>query len=173
MRKIIIQKIKSTIEKLDSEADLVYLLTRIGIVIEVDSAHKKYSILYFYRNWVVHNKIDNVKPIKTYLDDFIHKNKKEVLLKHKPLIDELTKFLKEHNIESLRKEQKGKFLNFLKEVITDIPLIIKSPSSEYKLSFKRPSDKKTPNAYLLSVTVHVEPLKLKLSLPPVMVINES
>jgi hypothetical protein len=163
MQNKILSQIKQELEEIKTEAQVVYILTRIGIFIELTGQKNTYPILKFYRNWVVHDKINKTHAIENYLNNFIRGSKKEVMLKHKPLKQELNKFLKDNSILLLTSAKKKKFIELLKEVIKNVPLIVEPPKAKYKLSFTD----ETENGYKLAVTAFPEPISIEVKTPNV------
>lgn len=111
------------------ESDVVYILSRIRKILEIDNKEKKYGKLKFYCDWALHKQIDNTNSVSEDLKNF----PEDTLASHKFLNyevfnKELKAFLKEYKIETNIYENlknKLRFQQKLTEIYSDTPLIIK------------------------------------------------
>ncbi len=158
----IIYKIEKELKNLDSEAQVVYILTQIFRIIESKNQEVEYPCINFYRNWTVHSKIDrNFKPqIKLILLYFIkNPGSREFFLFHNELILEMFKFFKEHSVSELDVEQVEKFIFLLSKVLSDTPVKIKIDNSIYIVELSEPKNIGKTGVYKIDVEVNVPFLK--------------
>ncbi len=64
MKRQIVEKLNNSLRNFESEADVVYILTRIGKILEIDEKKQDYPVINFYRNWSVHKQINNVGNVR-------------------------------------------------------------------------------------------------------------
>lgn len=168
MKRQILEKLDNSLRNFKSEADVVYILTRIGKILEIDEKKQDYPVINFYRNWSVHKQIDDVGNVRHYLEDFIHnKENRDSLLFHKPLFEELNLFSKNYSVSNLSGEQAADFAYLLGKVISDTPVFIKFDRTHYEISISEPVSRDQSGTYKISVKVSVEPVKMKITIPPV------
>ncbi len=154
----ILNKIEEELKKpINSEAQIVYLLTRIEIFLKINNLKTEYKYLSFFRNWNVHDQIDTIQNYNEIISDFISNKNKESFLNHDPLITDLNNFL---NKNSLPKIDLTKFKKLLTCSLSGIPLIIKKPVY-MELSLNAENKLK----YNLIATAEVKPVIVKFSGP--------
>jgi hypothetical protein len=126
MRLQILDKLTVELKKeIDSEIQVVFILSKIRKLLEWDNAKGKYKILNFYCNWVLHNKIDKAEPVGKILKDFIvNKADRYKLIFHEEFKKEFRKFLKDYNLPVLSTVQMEKFKNELNKALSETPVEI-------------------------------------------------
>ena len=125
------EKLNKALRKdINEECQVVYILSRIRKLIEIEDSKEKYKVLKFYCDWSLHSIIENTKPVEDILDEFISDEESRVnFLYFKRFVDEFGKFAEEHNLTSEIFEHKklDRFLELLAEVLSDTPIIFKTP----------------------------------------------
>jgi len=170
MKRQIVEKLDNSLKNFESEADVVYILTRIGKLLELDDKWEEFPILDFYRNWSVHASLDRKKhpAVIEYIEGFIRdKENRDSLLFHKPLIKQLNEFLNDYGLQDVRSEQRDLFIFLLGKIIADTPIIIGINDAYYEISISEPVSRDQSGTYKISVKVNVEPVKMKITIPPV------
>jgi hypothetical protein len=132
---IIDKKLKPEFEvEITSERQVVYILVEIGKLIEHDNAKEKYPTIMFYRNWVVHTKLDHsavADRLVRLFDGYITSNNKTASETLKQLVSpqtlraELKKFLKQHGLRFSCCEDGvlwKRFVKYLAGIIDETPL---------------------------------------------------
>lgn len=72
MKLEMIDKLSRELKKeMSEECRVVYILSRIRKVLELENSKNKYKVLNFYCNWSLHAKIDNTKPVREFIKSFI------------------------------------------------------------------------------------------------------
>ncbi len=169
MRAEIIHKLEKSLLSFDSEADVVYILTRIGKILEFDNKVSDYQILYFYRNWSVHAKLDKNKKnkfVKNFVGEFIkNKNYRDSVLRHEYFVSKLNSFLKDYSLPQLRNGKK--FLKLLREIIADTPIILEGKNTTYSISLDKSDKKNASKSFTIKVTAFPNPVKINFSAPQV------
>ncbi len=128
----IIEKLRIEFEKLiTEEVQVIYILSRIRKILEIDGKEKKYKKLKFYCDWSLHSQIDNIDPIKELLGIVVSGEPHEAsdFFNYKPLDEELKQFLQEYNISSkIYESNKNErlFKEILTRIYSDTPLVIKN-----------------------------------------------
>jgi hypothetical protein len=129
--------------EITSERQVVYILVEIGKLIEHDNAKEKYPTIMFYRNWVVHTKLDHsavADKLVRLFDDYITSNNKTAsdtlkqLVSPQTLRAELKKVLKRYSLTFLCCEDGvrwKRFVKYLAGIIDETPLLC-SLSKPYK-----------------------------------------
>lgn len=168
MRSQVIEKLDRVLINFNSEPDVVYILTRIGKILEFDYKKSDYPTIMFYRNWSVHSKINDTRYVDKYLKDFINnREKRDNLLFHKSLIDELSMFVENYGLSQFTNEQVSKFIYLLGQVISDTSVFIQIENTRYEVSISDPIGPEESGAYKISVTARVKPIKLEFKIPTV------
>lgn len=115
---------------INTEIQVVYILSRIRKILEIDSKKEDYKVLNFYCNWCLHNKINDVRPVESVIKEFITDPIGDHgFLDFVPFDKEFKRFLKEYEINtniysSVQKEHI--FKNILVQIYSDTPLIVES-----------------------------------------------
>lgn len=137
MKSDISNKIKGTLNNdITEESQLVFALSKIRKILEIEALKTKYEYLILYTNWALHSKIED----KNLIPDYLLSNKKEDWDKqvafqlHKQFINELTAFCKDECGFDLKLKDIRKFTRLINETFIDTPLIItKSEKFTYTL----------------------------------------
>ena len=139
MRNNIKEKLQSVLRKESfEETDVIYILSRIRKLLEIDGNKKDFKVLNFYCNWALHAQIEDVDSIiKT-----LQKPGENAISLFHLFVDfdkELKKFLDNHSIQTnifTNRKTLIKFHNLLTEIYTDTPLILKTISKK-KITFRK------------------------------------
>lgn len=135
----ILKKIDAELTKgIQDECQVVYILSRVVIVLEDRELKDDYPYLLFYRNWTMHNKLSNPNTVKLLLDIFkvgidsqisAHKNARNLIktngrfFKLDTLREEFITFFKERDSTlDLFKRNWSSFKKLLLEVIKEHPV---------------------------------------------------
>lgn len=132
---------KQIIEKLDkklklvptSESDVVYILSRIRKILEIDKKKEIYDCLNFYCNLALHSKIDRLP--KSTSSMFVRikdggtnsKAYSNSIIGFEDLHQQLKNFLKEYNLSDIIYTEKygvKKFNKLLLGIYSDTPIIL-------------------------------------------------
>lgn len=156
MKLEIISKLEGVIKKsINNEIQVVYILTRIGKILESEKSEDSYPVLKFYRDWSVHIILDRKKDaaIIDILKEFIEKKEKRYLFsRHTQLCMELNKFLEEHNLPQLKKSKLNNFIFHLGKVLADTPIEATIDGQQYCISISKPIKKDWSGMYTISPT---------------------
>jgi len=111
------------------EEDVVYILSRIRKIIEIDKNGTSYKKLKFYCDWALHAQIDNTNPIDDeMMNDYDSLLLSVDFLSFTTFDNELARFLEEHKLETnIYKDRESlyKFHKILVEIYSDTPLIVR------------------------------------------------
>ena len=139
-RDIIIEKLDKEMRKdISEECQVIYILSKIRKILEIENAKQKYKILNFYCNWSLHSVIENTKPVENILTEFLTDEESRVnFLYFKYFIEEFGTFSQDHNLPSVIFEHKrlDKFLELLVEILSDTSVEFKTPSTKAKIIIK-------------------------------------
>jgi len=151
MRSDVVLKLKEQLKKnIFNEAQVVYILTRIGKILELEKSKSKYPVLNFYRNWSVHSEINDTEPVGDILKEFIVKKEKRYLFsRHSQLCMELNEFLEKHDLPQLKKSKLNNFIFYLGKVISDTPVKVRV-DTQYAISIDEPINKDWSGLYTIS-----------------------
>jgi len=133
-REQIIEKLNAALTTMPtSESDVVYILSRIRKILELNNHPKKYCCLNFYCNLALHSKIDRL-PQSTKemllrmrdgeLDSSAFENS---ILWYQDLHEQLKVFLDEFNLPNTIYTEKRGVINFnqlLNDIYSDTPIIV-------------------------------------------------
>ena len=139
-------------ERITNETQVVYILTRIGKVLELES-DVKYPVLKFYRDWSVHTKLDRIKnkEVIDILKEFVReKDTRHHFILHDKFCSELNEFFKNHNIKLLNKANLDMFIFYLGKVISDTPIEVTFDEQKYKISVSEPDKMDRSGLYTIS-----------------------
>ena len=152
MRSEVISKLKALLEKnIKNEPQIVYALTRIGKVLELEKSKRSYPVLNFYRNWSVHSEICQTEPVADILSEFIKKRENRYRLSlHEQFRSELNAFLEKHDLPRLNKNRLNNFIFYLGKVISDTPIKIAIDGQQYSISISEPVKKDWSGLYTIS-----------------------
>jgi hypothetical protein len=131
----IIEKLKlEFVGEITSERQIVYILVEIGKLLEHENAKEAFPTIMFYRNWVVHTKLDVSALADTLVrlfDDYITSGNAKASDKLKELVSpltlrkELTTYLTHHNLDFPCCKDGvlwKRFVKYLAGVIDETPL---------------------------------------------------
>ena len=125
----ILEKLNKELEKdIEGEPQIIYILSRIRKLLELQNLQSRYKYLNFYCNWALHAEINDVDSISEILQ---RPGENTISLFHL-YVDfdkEFKKFLDKNNLEtSIFTEKKIliEFHHLLSEIYTDTPLILKT-----------------------------------------------
>ena len=157
LNKKILRQIKDVSISIDSEAKVVYLMTRLGIILEIlKGGKKRYSVINFYRNLLVHAELTYglEGDVKKLFKNFIHKNEpREELLFHNKLSEEINALFDEVGLPKLEEKSLVQIKDYLSRVISDIPIKF-TLSDPHKYEF-RFADSGSDAPYYLRVVASV------------------
>jgi len=131
----IVEKLRLEFDtEITSERQVVYILVEIGKLIEHDKAKEKYPTTMFYRNWVVHTKLDHsavAESLVRLFDDYITSSNTAASDKLKGLVipltlrHELKVFLAHHKLTFSCCENGvlwKRFVKYLARIVDETPL---------------------------------------------------
>lgn len=175
----IVSKLEEQLKReFKEECQIVYILSRIGKIIEIEQKSTQYSFLQFYRNWVLHARLNKFSqrfkdtPVYSAITSFINnRDSRSSLLLHEDLLRELTAFCSDYNLPILSDTQQHSFTYLLGKVVADTPLEITDANSTYTLTISEPPNQMTSGTYCLGVTIRVKTNKLVLHSPSVEVVT--
>lgn len=112
------------------ETDVVYILSRIRKILEIDKKEKEFKKLKFYCDWALHSQIDNTDAMKDDLETFLRGSleKGRDFLFFKPFDEEFATFLKEYSMSTgiyNNTDTELQFKQLLTRIYSDTPLIVK------------------------------------------------
>lgn len=149
MRNDIRDKLEMELNKpISEEPQVIYILSRVRKLLEIDKDEKKYKILKFYCDWALHSEIDNIEPVKDLVDKILAGDNKMILhlvLAFNIFHVEFNKFLRDYKFtSSIYKNPTARhaFNRLLSQIYTDTPLIIKT-TQKTKLTWKGISEGST------------------------------
>lgn len=159
-------------KKIETEAQVVYILSRIRKIIEIDDSKRQFGKLKFYCDWALHAQIENIKPMKVILQSLIANPSAHSFdfLSFNQLDGELKSFLEKENILTsafMNKTNQQKFKTILYNIYSDTPLILEELNTvlflnsdlfnrrhEYKLHFKlKVNSKKRTHFKIVSLSL--------------------
>lgn len=149
----IISKLSFALNKsIRSEPQIVYILTRIGKVLELENSKRNSALLNFYRNWSVHSEIDQTEPVADILSEFIKKRENRYRLSlHQQFCSEFTSFLDKHKLPHILKNRLNNFIFYLGKVISDTPIKVVIDEQKYSISIAEPTKKGWSGLYTISL----------------------
>lgn len=116
-------------KSIKTEPQVIYILSRIRKILEVDKKEGNYRKLKFYCDWALHSQIDNTKPISEVLGKVVAEPENASdFFNYRPLDDELKKFFIEYNLSSTiydTDDSQRIFKEVLTGIYSDTPLVIK------------------------------------------------
>ncbi len=122
----ILNKLKDELEKgIETEAQVVYILSRIRKYLELRNFPGQYKQLNFYSNWALHTKIDRTEPVRDVLLEFLNQPLEARFLRFTHFHQELKKFLVDHNLPTKIVDDQKSFNDFRKiliKIYSDTPL---------------------------------------------------
>lgn len=120
-------KLRLALEKnLGDECQVVYILSRIRKIIELEELRKRYRILNIYCNWCLHTRINNTEDFKDILEEFVNNaESRHYLLYFEEFKKQFRNFLKEELAFEITDNYLNKFVQILTNVISDTPISTK------------------------------------------------
>jgi len=154
MQSQIFDKLKVELMKdIINELQIVYILSRIRKLLEINKLKSKYPILNFYCNWSLHSEITETdgKTINAMFKEFIEKpEEKYKLIFHLQFLKQLNAFLKYSHLPTLSSEKLNNFRFQLQKVISDTPIEVKT-GTKYKIIFKEPMNKNESGLHITTI----------------------
>lgn len=154
MRVDVVSKIEEVLQKkISSELQVVYVLTRIGKILELENNEVSYPVLKFYRDWSVHTVLDRKKHNKVIgiLKEFIEKKEnRNIFSLHTQFCSELNNFLEKNNLPRLNKSRLDDFIFYLGKVISDTPIKVAVNGQQYSISISEPIKKNWSGLYTIT-----------------------
>lgn len=139
-------------KNIKEEAQVVYILSRIRKIIEIENSYKRYPVLAFYCNWALHSKIDKMhcEEVNNVLKEFIlNQEERYKLFFHLNFFEDMKLFLKEHGLEFIDEKQIGNFRLILEDIISDTPVVV-TIGEKYKVVFKKTGKKNVSGSYVIT-----------------------
>lgn len=131
MQNDIVSKLGAHLQKTSfEEADVVYILSRVRKLLEINGNSGKYGKLKFYCDWALHAEIERgTKVFQKELEDFIAGNKEAggAILTHQYFEEQFRQFLGEYNIPEgsyVNMPTRLRFRELLAGIYSDTPLIV-------------------------------------------------
>ncbi|HNV96976.1 MAG TPA: hypothetical protein PKL13_01525 [bacterium] len=127
MKNEIIEKLQKALnEEIKEEKQVVFILSKVRKLIELEQKKEKYKYLNFYCNWAFHPYLESLWRVDDILKEFINGTGKK-FYKFNTFYKDLKDFFDFFNINSDIFFQKNYilFLNLLIDVYSKTPLIIK------------------------------------------------
>lgn len=137
----LLEKLRTELVKdIDSEVQVVYILSRIRKILEINNLKSQYKYLNFYCNWALHSKIDRAEPVADILREFLKLDEAKVkFLTFEHLFANLVKFLKQFDLpEAITKDQWFKFCDKLIDIYSDTPIEV-YPEEKVTIRIRRPA----------------------------------
>ena len=120
--------------EISSEEDVIYILSRIRKILEIENIKSSYDILNFYCNFALHSRIDHVPPkiknmfVKMKNDGLNQKNGYTgLIIEFEDFHKDLKRFMKEKELSNCLYEKEGeveKFNELLTAIYSDTPVTI-------------------------------------------------
>lgn len=140
-------KLKSELENDEiSEVRVVYILSRIRKILEIDGKGANYNILKFYCDWALHSRMDNTKPVNQMIKKMFEVADIDSVLdisNFRKFDLEFKEFLSAYDMQAnfyKSSEKLSKFHNILRQIYEDTPLIVKDVK-KFKLTLKIVGDR--------------------------------
>lgn len=147
----LINKLSKVLDQdVTSEIQMVYILSRIRKVLELNNIKDRYSILNFFSNWALHTEIEKgAYPISPFLTKVIVNDTDDDGFGYFDLLfDDLDKFLIEFKLpKRIMNANRLPLRNILGDIFSDTPLIIQIPPDKYEVKISRPEKPSVPGAY--------------------------
>ena len=155
----ILEKLNKELEKdIEGEPQIIYILSRIRKLLELQNLQSRYKYLNFYCNWALHAKIDRTEPVADILREVAKLSEKGVkFLTFDHLRIDLKNFFKENNIpENILDKQWLEFTRLLIDIYSDTPLEF-YPEGKKVLTISHPE--KLPKGDEFSVAFKITEIK--------------
>lgn len=121
-----------------NEEDIVYILSRIRKVLEINKYPTEFKILKFYCDLSLHSEIDRVSQEVAGHVKEIYENKNSSMLFLEDFHDQLKKFMNSYDLPNFYKHidfRGGNFIKLLYAVNSETPITVKVDSHKYQLVF--------------------------------------
>lgn len=133
MRNNLLDKLSVALKNdISNECEVVYILSKIRKLIDVEDKRDKYKILEFYCDWALHSKMTfGTKKIGGILEDFINHKDGGGFLKFDSFITDYKRLIEEYNLPKIifynnenadRLKNSIIFINYLISIYNDVPL---------------------------------------------------
>lgn len=139
-REEILEKLQKELEKeIKEESQVVYILSRIRKLLELNNQKSEFKYLNFYCNWALHARIDRTESVAEILRGISMQTAEGFnFLTFNHLKIELKKFFVKYSLpENILDSQWINFANFLVEVYSDTPLTF-YPEDRKVLTISKP-----------------------------------
>ena len=140
-------------KRIKSELQVVYILSRIRKLLEIENLKGKYPVLNFYCNWSLHSEMTRTdsNAINTIFREFIEKpDEKHKLSFHLQFLEQFKKFLKENKLPTMSDKNFNSFRFQLQKIISDTPIEVKI-GTKYKIVFKEPKSKNESGLHITTI----------------------
>jgi hypothetical protein len=140
----IITKLQRELDRdIHEECQVIFILSRIRKILEVDKEEKKYKYLNFYCNLALHSQIDrNTRFVGEMLSALVNNNASG-FYDFSYLYKDLREFCKEKNISNdklLEEKNLMDFYRLLVGIYADTPIIFKDGDDRYKIVIRDGGD---------------------------------
>ena len=113
-------------ENLENECQVVYILSRIRKIMEIENTRNKYKILNIFCNWSLHAKIDSAEDMTDIVEEFVLKPELRAnFFTFKEFTKEFKIFTKDVLNIDLKESYIINFNKILINIISDSPLSTK------------------------------------------------
>lgn len=130
MRSEIVDKLRIELNReINTEPQVVYVLSRIRKILEITREKSKYPILNLYCNWVLHSEITETegKKVNLMLREFIEVPENKYKLSfHLDFLRELNDFLNKNALPTFNNGKWIKFRFLLTNIISETPIEVKT-----------------------------------------------
>ena len=127
-------------EDITTEAQVVYILSRLRKYLEITGQKKTYKDLNFYCNWALHSKLERTEPVADALREFLQGTDGGKFLSFDYLIEDLKKFIDKHGLPRKILEDNANFLRFINLLVgiySDTPLTV-TPEDTRTITIEKP-----------------------------------
>jgi hypothetical protein len=117
-------------KKIEGEPQVVYILSRVRKILEIDGREDEYKILKFYCDWALHPKINNIRAVKDLIDGVVASDARsngDLTMWFGSLHKDLKRFFKENGLSTILYDSDEKtfwFNKFLSQIYSDTPLVV-------------------------------------------------
>lgn len=132
MRTEIIEKLNQELDTdVKSEANIVYILSRIRKILELEKKQADFRVLNFYCNWALHAEIERIVPVKSLLDQIVQNDtvaRENLSVNFLSLHEELIQFIEEFDLSTkiyASEENTSQFNKLLSQIYSDTPLLVR------------------------------------------------
>lgn len=154
MQTQLLDKLRGELQKdIESEAQIVYILSRIRKLLEIEKLKSKYPILNFYCNWVLHSEINDTegKTVNSMLREFIEEPEEKYKMSfHLQFLKQLRNFIQDKGLPVPTKEYLVQFRYLLQHVISDTPIFVKT-GTKYRIEFREPTNKEESGLHITTI----------------------